>query len=469
MPPANPEVEKAVIGAIMLDVNALEVCSDLLKPQFFYVDAHQRIYSAFLRLAAKNERIDLMTTAAELIKSGELEVIGGAFTLTGMTNFVTSSANIETHCRIIVEHFLSREIIRIAGTYIGQAYDGTIDVFDKLENFEKDVLAISGDVHKGDDVIDMGEVMLRSVEKIEYYRSLDSHITGVPSGYKELDRVIRGWQPTNLIIIAARPSVGKTAFLLNLVRNAAAAGYPVAVWSLEMKVYSLGLRMISAQSNEHLFKLQTGRMDDHEMQRLSKHVNELAKLPIYFDEKPNLTISRIRSQARRMKKKFGIKMLVIDYLQLMTGDKGQNREQEISTISRNLKNLANELEIPIIALSQLSRDIEKRSKPVPMLSDLRESGAIEQDADVVVFLYGATEEEVKEDASKQMIRYAKVAKHRDGVLQTVDLVFKNDTQLFLDPNDPRNQLPEGNWKPVQQLSLIPPTPADSKDPDDMPF
>lgn len=450
IPPQSKELEQAVLGAIMLDGSAIDIATDILPPGAFYVDAHNRIYRAACELAARNQRVDLLLVVEELRKSEELDIVGGPYYVTQLTNFVVSSANIETHCRIILQKFLAREMIRITSEFCVRAYDDSEDIFDLLESMEQKVLEI-GTKHISSPVISMDEVMKRAIAKIEYWRTMDTSLTGVTSGFREIDRATRGWQPQDLIIIAARPSVGKTAFALNLARNAAVAGTPVAMFSLEMNAVSQGLRMLSAESEQWMVSLQTGRLDDLQMQTVfHKGVKKLANLPIYFEENTNVTISRFRVTARRMYKKLGVRLFIIDYLQLMSGDTNeQNREREISKISRELKRLAMELDVPIIALSQLSREIEKRSNPEPLLSDLRESGAIEQDADVVAFLWAPTDEDVVRDPSLAKTRYVKIGKQRNGVLARERVRFDNHIQKFSDALP--EELPAGNWTPVQTV------------------
>jgi len=457
VPPQAKEVEAAILGTIMLVSTAFETAAELLTEGCFYVDAHQRIFRAMKNVAMRNDRIDLLTVVHELQRNGDLEAVGGPFFLTKLTNAVVSDANLETHVRIVKEKFLAREMIRISGEYIQKGYDESKDVFDVLEGFEKDVMAL-GTQHVSAPVVSMDEVMLQAVKKIEFWRTLDSTLTGVTSGFKEIDRATRGWQPGDLIILGARPSVGKTAAALNLARNAALSGTPVAMFSLEMLAVSQGLRMLSAESDIWLVQIQSGRLDDAQMrQLLEKGVKPLQNLPIFFEEKTNISISQFRASVRRLYKKKGVRLVIVDYLQLMQADNRKaTREQQVSEISREMKTLALELQIPIIALSQMSRDMEKRTNPEPQLSDLRESGAIEQDADLVAFLWAPTEEDVKRDPSLAKVRHFKIAKHRNGVLIKEDLRFLNHVQRFTDkPADVPAELPEGNWRAVSEQEKLP--------------
>jgi replicative DNA helicase len=452
IPPHSKELEEVILGAIMLDKDAFDIVSEILRPECFYVDAHQRIYKAMQELAAKNSPTDLMTVVEQLRTNGELDLIGGPYYVVKLTNHVVSSASIETHSRIVLQKFLAREMIRVSGEFIERAYSIEEDVFDLLEDYERSVMGL-GMSHIKSGELSIDSVMLQAVKKIEYWRSLDSSMTGVTSGFKEIDLATRGWQGGDLIILAARPSVGKTAFALNLARNAAVSGTSVAMFSLEMNAVSQGIRMLAAESDLWMMQLQTGRLDESQMNQLyQKGITKLSNLPIVFDEKTNLTLSRFRSAVRRMYKK-GVRMVIVDYLQLMTGDSKNNREQEISNISRGMKNLATELDIPIIALSQLSREVEKRANREPILADLRESGAIEQDADLVGFLWAPSEEDVKRDPSLEKVRHFKIAKHRNGVLIKENLRFLNHVQRFTDQPPP--ELPEGNWVSIPSQEKLP--------------
>jgi replicative DNA helicase len=353
--------------------------------------------------------------------------------VTQLTNAVVSTAALESHSRIVLQKYMQREMIRVGSEIYIAGFDGHADVFESLDEAEESLFSISRDIQG--DALDVETVLMKTMNQIEEWAKMEGSITGVPSGFPGLDRATRGWQPGNLIILAARPSVGKTAMALRLARNAAKNDireFPVAFWSLEMKSVQLMLRLLAAESDTNLHLLQTGKMNDAEKMKLHRHgVNELAKMKIFFDDQPGLSILKLRAKARRLKRKHNIGMIVIDYLQLMSGE-GQTREQEISKITRSLKELAQELEIPIIALSQLSREIEKRAgdKRVPQLSDLRESGAIEQDADDVLFLWGPGEDDIKADAGLVGMRKLRIAKARNGMLTTVTLDFKGETQFF---------------------------------------
>lgn len=457
VPPQARDLEEAVLGAIMLEKSAIDVAAEILGDRCFYLEAHQRIFQAMLRLSARSQPVDILTVVQELISAGELESVGGAYAITKLTNAVVSSANIETHSRIILQKFIQRELIRIGGEIVNAAFDPGADVFDLLDQSEANLLAI-GTNYLQSGVSTLASVLTKTVTRINEWRQQDSTITGVPSGFAKLDRATRGWQPSDLIILAARPSVGKTALALALGRYAAKnpiRSVPVAIWSLEMEDVQLALRLLSAESQIYLHQIQTGRLDDEQMRSLYRDgIDKLAALDIFVDDAPGLTLMHLRAKARRLKKKHNIGLIIVDYLQLMTGDDDKNREREIAKISRGLKRLAKELSIPIIALSQLNRAMDSRTgkKRMPQLSDLRESGAIEQDADVVIFLWGPEEEEIEADASLLARRYAKIAKARNGMLLTVELEFRNEIQLFSEHEpDTFSGLPTtGAWKPFKE-------------------
>lgn len=460
VPPQARDLEEVVLGAIMLEKGAFDTVSEILKPQCFYTEANQQIYAAMLSLQQKNQPIDILTVVEELKLRGELEMVGGPFYITKLTNSVVSAANIEAHSRIILQKYIKRETIRIGGEMVNDGYEDTFDAFDLLDEAENKLFEITNNrLRKEFSAIDA--VLVKTMQRIEHLRNSNEEVSGVPSGFPSLDKITYGWQPSDLIILAARPAVGKTAFALNLVRNAA-LGYkriPVAFFSLEMSSTQLVQRVLSAESGIWLEKISRGRMDDNEHAGLYAYgVNRLARAPIFIDDTPALNVFELRAKARRLKNKHGIGMIIIDYLQLMSGSgqKGQNREQEISTISRNLKTLAKELNIPILALSQLSRAVETRGgDKQPQLSDLRESGAIEQDADMVMFIYRPEYYEIKNDAmgdSTKGLTEVKIAKHRNGALDTIRFKALLHIQKFIewDGPVPSQSAPQGDgWRPVK--------------------
>ncbi|HEY4112106.1 replicative DNA helicase [Puia sp.] len=464
LPPQAKELEEAVLGAIMLEKSAFDTVVEILKPECFYLEGHQRIYRAMQGLAQKSQPIDILTVVEELKMRQELEMVGGPYFVTKLTNAVVSSANIETHARIVLQKFIQRELIRISGEIIGDAYEDSTDVFDLLDDAESKLFEITNNhLRKNFDSIDT--ILVKTIQRIEDLRHKQDEITGVPSGFPSLDKITYGWQNTDLIILAARPAVGKTAFALNLARNAAlhsSKPTPVAFFSLEMGSAQLVQRILSAEAEIFMEKIARGRLEEHEMKQLyKKGIDRLAKAPIFIDDTPALNIFELRAKCRRLKNKHNIGFIIIDYLQLMSGssdNKNGNREQEISQISRALKGLAKELQVPIIALSQLSRAVESRKEgeKIPQLSDLRESGAIEQDADMVMFLYrpeyyGITANEMGE--SNKGETHVKIAKHRNGSLDTVKLRALLHIQKFTEYGEDDfggiGMPSGGSWKPVQ--------------------
>lgn len=463
VPPQAKDLEEAVLGAIMLEKNAFDAVIEILKPECFYVEAHQRIFMAMQSLTNKSQPIDILTVAEELRTKEELEMVGGPYYVTKLTNAVVSSAHIVAHARIILQKFIQRELIRISGEIIGDAYEDSTDVFDLLDDAESKLFEITNNhLRKNFDTID--SVLVKTIQRIEDLRHKNEDFTGVPSGYAALDRITYGWQNTDLIILAARPAVGKTAFALNLARNAAmhpSKKTPVAFFSLEMSAGQLVQRILAAESEIWLEKIARGKLADHEMEQLYKRgIQALAQAPLFIDDTPALNIFELRAKCRRLKTKHNIGLIIIDYLQLMSGtgeNRNANREQEISNISRNLKTLSKELNVPIIALSQLSREVEKRGAKdgsrIPQLSDLRESGAIEQDADLVMFLYRPEYYDVTTNEMGENIKgltEIKIAKHRNGILDTIKLKAILQIQKFVNWDDSPYGgigLPEG-WRPV---------------------
>lgn len=464
VPPQARELEEAVLGAIMLEKNAFDAVVEILKPECFYVDGHQRIFRAMQGLANKSQPIDILTVVEELKSREELDMIGGAYYVTKLTNTVVSAANIDSHARIILQKFIQRELIRISGEIIGDAYEDSTDVFELLDDAESKLFEITNQ-HLRSSIQPIDSVLVNTIQRIEDMRHRNEDITGVPSGFKNLDRVTYGWQNSDLIILAARPGVGKTAFALNLARNAAlhpTKTTPVAFFSLEMSASQLVQRILAAESEIMLEKIARGKMEEHEMKQLyAKGIQRLSQAPLFIDDTPALNIFELRAKCRKLKNKYNVGLIIIDYLQLMSGtgeNRNSNREQEISNISRNLKGLAKELNVPIVALSQLSREVEKRgvkdNSRIPQLSDLRESGAIEQDADMVMFLYRPDYYDINTNADgedQKGLVDVKIAKHRNGTLETVKLKALLHIQKFISwEDDPYNAigLPGGTWKRI---------------------
>ncbi len=438
IPPQAIEMEEAVLGAMMLEKNAVNAVIDVLKPESFYKEGHQHIFRAMMTLFQATEPIDLLTVTSQLRKDGMLEIVGGAYYITQLTNRVGSAANAEYHARIVSQKFIQRELIRISAETVKNAYEDTSDVFELLDTAESNLFAIAeSNIRKNYD--SMSTLVSQAIKQIETAMTQKDGLSGVPSGFTELDRVTNGWQKSDLIVLAARPGMGKTAFVLSLARNIAVEfNKPIAVFSLEMSSVQLVNRLISSETEFPADKLRKGDLKAHEWQQLNSQISKLTAAPMFIDDTPALNIFELRAKCRRLKAQHDIQMVVIDYLQLMTaGGEGKgNREQEISSISRSLKSIAKELDIPIIALSQLSRAVETRGgNKRPQLSDLRESGAIEQDADMVLFIYRPEYYQLYQDEqgnSTEGMAELIIAKHRNGSLKDVKLKFVAHLAKFQD-------------------------------------
>jgi len=431
IPPQATDLEQVVIGAMMIDKKGVDEVIDILSPAAFYKEAHQYIFEAIFKLFENSEPVDLLTVSNQLKKDGKLDLVGGDFYLISLTQRVSSSAHIEFHARIILQKYIQRSLIKISNEIIEEAYEEGTDVFDLLDNAEAKLYEVTqGNVKKSTETAQ--SLVYQAKKKIEEISNKEG-LSGIPSGFDKLDKLTSGWQPSDLVIVAARPGMGKTALTLTMARNIAVeANVPVAFFSLEMSSVQLITRLISSETGLSSEKLRTGKLEKHEWEQLNVKVKTLEKAPLYIDDTPSLSIFDLRAKARRLSSQYGIKIIFIDYLQLMTAggsQKGGNREQEISMISRNLKALAKELNVPVIALSQLSRAVETRGgSKRPILSDLRESGAIEQDADIVSFIfrpeyYKIDEWDDEERSPTEGQGEFIVAKHRNGGLENIRLKF----------------------------------------------
>ena len=438
LPPQAVDLEEVVLGAMMIDKKGVDEVIDILQPEAFYKESHQLIFNAIISLFEKQEPIDIKTVSFQLKKDGNLNSVGGDYYLIELSQKVSSSAHIEFHSRIILQKFIQRKLISISNDIIEDSYDETSDVFDLLDKAESKIYDISQrNLKKNTQSAE--DLVLAAKKKIEEISKKEG-LSGIASGFGEIDRLTSGWQPSDLIIVAARPGMGKTAFTLSMARNITVENnIPVAFFSLEMSAIQLITRLISSETGLNSEKLRTGKLEKFEWQLLNVKVTNLENAPLYIDDTPSLSIFELRAKARRLSSQYGIKLIVVDYLQLMTlgsSQKSGNREQEISTISRNLKALAKELDIPIIALSQLSRAVELRGGTKrPILSDLRESGAIEQDADIVSFLYRPEYYKIDEwddEERSPALGQAEfiVAKHRNGGLSSIKLKFINSLGKF---------------------------------------
>ena len=439
IPPQAIDLEEAVLGAMMIDKEAVDMVIDILHSEVFYKEQHTLIYNAIFQLFQESQPTDLLTVSEQMKKDGTLDAVGGDFYLINLTQKVASSAHVEHHARIIQQKHIKRSLIGISNEIIEDSYDETADVFDLLDSAEAKLFDTSqGNLKKSSE--DAQTLVSQAIKKIEEI-SKQEGMSGVPSGFTKIDALTSGWQPSDLIIIAARPGMGKTAFVMSMAKNMAINfDIPVAIFSLEMSSVQLIMRMISSETGLTSEKLRKGNLLPHEWEQLNVKVKDLTKAPIYIDDTPSLSIFDLRAKARRLVSQHGVKVLIIDYLQLMTAGSsaGGNREQEISMISRNLKALGKELEVPVITLSQLSRAVETRGGVKrPLLSDLRESGAIEQDADIVTFIYrpeyyGMLEWDDEERTPCEGQGEFIFAKHRNGGLDNIKLKFTGHLALFSD-------------------------------------
>jgi replicative DNA helicase len=442
LPPQAIELEEAVLGALMIEKDAYSLVSEILKPECFYKIAHQKIFEAIMTLAIHQEPIDMHTVTEQLRKSGNIDEIGGPYFITLLTAKVSSAAHLEYHSRIIVQKFLARELIRVSTEIQSKAFDDKTDVDDLMQEAEGMLFEVSQRNLKKD-VTQINPVIEEARNRMQLAATKQGS-SGVPSGYHSLDKVTSGWQKSDLIIIAARPAMGKTAFILSMAKNIAVDyNIPVAVFSLEMSNVQLVNRLIMNVCQLEGEKIKNGQLDKYEWEKFDRDINMLLDAPIFVDDTPSLSVFELRSKARRLVKEHKVQCIVIDYLQLMnaSGMGFGSREQEVSIISRSLKGLAKELDIPIIALSQLNRGVEGRTGiegKRPQLSDLRESGAIEQDADMVCFIHRPEYYKITEDAQgNSLLGIAEIiiAKHRNGATADVQLKFKNTYAKFLNKDD----------------------------------
>lgn len=431
IPPQAVDLEEVVLGAMMIDKKGVDEVVDILSPEAFYKEAHSNIFEAIYFLFESGEPVDLLTVSSQLKKEKKLEAVGGDYYLVQLTQKVSSSAHIEFHARIILQKYIQRSLIRISNEIIKEAFDESTDVFDLLDSAESKLYDVAqGNIKTSTQTAQ--SLVLQAKQRIEDISNKEG-LSGIPSGFDKLDMLTSGWQPSDLIIVAARPGMGKTALTLSMARNIAVGqNIPVAFFSLEMSSVQLITRLISSETGLDSRTLRTGNLETHQWEQLNVKVKALEKAPLFIDDTPSLSIFDLRAKARRLASKHGIKLIIVDYLQLMTAatnNKSGNREQEISTISRNLKALAKELEVPVIALSQLSRAVETRGgSKRPLLSDLRESGAIEQDADIVSFIYRPEYYDIEEwDDEERTPTQGQaefiVAKHRNGASDTIKLKF----------------------------------------------
>ncbi|MDQ8736514.1 MULTISPECIES: replicative DNA helicase [Bacillales] len=431
VPPQNLEAEQAVIGAILLQSEALITAMERVRSEDFYSGPHRQIYEAMVEIAENNQPVDLVTLTAHLQDQHLLEEIGGVSYLAKLANSVPTAANVDYYAQIVEEKSMLRRLIRTATNIVSDGYANSEDVGVLLGDAEKKILEISNR-RSGSGFISIRDVLMEVFEKVEQLYQDKGGTTGIPSGFTDLDRMTAGFQRSDLIIVAARPSVGKTAFALNVAQNVGVrARETVAIFSLEMSAAQLVQRMICAEANVDAQRMRTGHLEGDDWEKLTMAIGSLSEAQIFIDDTPGITVAEIRAKCRRLKKEKGLGMIMIDYLQLISGrgKAGENRQQEVSEISRTLKQIARELEVPVIALSQLSRGVEQRQDKRPMMSDLRESGSIEQDADIVSFLY--RDDYYDKESEKKDIIEIIIAKQRNGPVGTVELVFLKKYNKFV--------------------------------------
>src|SRR3990167_8462055 len=430
VPPHDSEAEKSVLGAILIDSSAINLIAEFLKPEHFYLVEHQAIFSSMLVLFEKQQPVDLVTLADQLKLDGILKKIGGKSYLSDLINTVPTSAYIEHYGRIIVDHYVKRKLIELSSQLVEKSFDEKGDTKKLLDEAEVEIFALSQS-HLRQDFIELKDILAESFERLEQFMKKGTHLRGVPTGFKDLDNKLAGMQDSNLLILAARPAIGKTTLALNIALHVATKEkIPVGFFSLEMSKEELVDRLLVGQADIDAWRLKTGRLSDDDYKRLTEAMGELSEAPIYIDDTPGASILEMRTKARKLMIEKHLKFIIVDYLQLAdSGRRFDNRVQEVSFISQGLKNLARELKIPVMAISQLSRAVEQRVTRKPQLADLRESGAIEQDADVVAFLYLEDESEDLMDQSKILVKLY-IAKHRNGPTGEIDLIFKGDRVKF---------------------------------------
>ena len=430
VPPQNLEAEQSVLGAILLDNEAAHDVAELLQPDDFYRETHRKIFESILSLVERGEPADLVTLTNALKSQNELEKIGGATYLAQLVEAVPTAANVMYYAKIVKDKAILRGVITAATTIASSGYDEGADVSEFLDRAEKVIFQVSEN-RAQNTLTPIAPVIKESFIQIEKNYEKKQLITGLPTGYRDIDKITAGLQPSDLIIIAARPAMGKTSLALNIAENAALkSGLPVAVFSLEMAKEQLVIRMLCSGARIDSLKVRTGMLDEDEWQRLTHIAGPLSEAPIYIDDTPAISNFELRARARRLKASKGLGLVVVDYLQLMTSRAGKmdSREREISEISRGLKAMAKELHVPVIALSQLNRGVENRTDKRPQLADLRESGAIEQDADIVGFIY--RDEVYNKETLDQGIAEFNIVKHRNGPIGMVKLAFLNEYTRF---------------------------------------
>ncbi len=429
VPPHSREAEESVLGAVLMSEDAVNEVMDKLEPEDFYVPAHQSIFRAIRTLFNNNQAIDAITVSEELRRASELERIGGVPAITRLLDVVPSAANVDYYAGIVDEHSQRRSLIRAGGAVTDMALRLDDEIHTVLDRAEQTVLAVAAR-RVGDSMQAIGPLFFSTLEELEMLEQRGSEVTGLSTGFRDLDKKLTGLHPANLVIIAARPAMGKSALTMNVATNVAMRGMPVAIFSLEMSKEEVAQRMLCSVARIDSMKVRTGNIGEASWPRLTDAAGKLYNAPVYVDDSPVVTVTDIRAKCRRLKRIHGLELVVVDYMQLMQGSSRESRQQEIAEISRALKNLARELELPIIAVSQLNRNLEQREDKRPRLGDLRESGSLEQDADIVMFIY--RDEYYNEQSDRRGVAEVIVAKHRAGSTGTVEMTFMPEYTRFSD-------------------------------------
>lgn len=441
VPPQNIEAEASLLGAILIDSDAIVKVADIVRADDFYDERHARIYEATMQLYEKHSPIDVLTLSDQLRSTGMIDIVGGAGYLSELTNFVPTAAHADRYAEIIAQKAMRRRLIKASQSIADLGYDEAQSLQELIENAETSLFNVSQQ-HIKQDISSIELILSSSFDRLDDLHKDKGKLRGVPTGYKDLDNVLAGLQPSDLVILAARPSMGKTAFALNLAHNVAIkANMPVLIFSLEMSKEQLVDRMLAAEAGVNAWNLRTGNLSDDDFEKIGHAMGTLSEAQILIDDSPGITVSDMRTKARRESHRRPLGLIIVDYLQLMSGGSRfggeSNRVQEISEISRGLKGIARELNVPVLALSQLSRSVESRSPQIPQLADLRESGSIEQDADVVAFIY--REEYYNPETENKNIASILIKKHRNGPTDNVDLYFDREKQRFRSLDSKRNQ------------------------------
>jgi len=441
LPPQNAEAEASLLGALLIDSDAVVKIADSINPEDFYDKRHQRIFEAITELYEQRSDIDVLTLADKLKNNGYLDQIGGPAYLTELTNFVPTAAHVEQYADIVAQKALRRRLISASKDIVGLGYDESKQLRELIEEAETKLFEVS-QKHVGQNVVSLEAILAESFDRLDNLHKDKQKIRGIPTGFKDIDEKLAGFQRSDLIILAARPSMGKTALALNFAHNVAVqAGEPVLIFSLEMSKEQLVDRLLSMESGVDAWALRTGNLTDADFEKIGQAMGTLSEAQIFIDDSPNITISDLRTKARREAHQHPLGLIIVDYLQLMSGGSryggDANRVQEISEISRGLKGVARELNVPILALSQLSRSVESRSPQIPQLADLRESGSIEQDADVVAFIY--REDYYNPDTDRKRLTDIFIKKHRNGPTGGVELYFENEKQRFRSVDTKHNE------------------------------